>query len=204
MLLASWFLVYFLKNFTSYKAKNLGSVGWRAVKLPAIKLENDSTASRTRTEADWFVWGRGRLADFFLRPPTLTAGNFAALWPTDPKFWALKDLILLKKYIKNQETSSILKVDFALSMWPHFHRVYLVTIWSHLTISVYFYPLNHCAMGLNNPTYSPRLYSILRIINSFLYTFVTASSSLQIRCRQSRLEKMLVNLRFGSLFSTLV
>ena len=41
-----------------------------------------------------------KAVDFFLRPPTLTASNFAALWPTDPKFLALKDLYSLKKYDK--------------------------------------------------------------------------------------------------------
>ena len=50
------------------------------------------------------------------------AGKFAALWPTDPKFSSIKDLNLLKKHIKNQEASSILRVVFALSNWPHLHR----------------------------------------------------------------------------------
>ena len=50
------------------------------------------------------------------------ANNFAALWPTDFKFSAIKDLNLLKKYIKNQEANSILKVVFAFSKWPHLHR----------------------------------------------------------------------------------
>ena len=67
-------------------------------------------------------WGRGRLADFFLRPPTLTVSSFAALWPKDFKFSAKKDLNLLKRYTKNQKAGSILKVDFALSKWPHLHR----------------------------------------------------------------------------------
>ena len=35
--------------------------------------------ARVRTLADWLKWGRGQVADFFLRPPTLTASNFAAL-----------------------------------------------------------------------------------------------------------------------------
>ena len=49
------------------------------------------------------------------------AGNFAALQPTDPKFSAFKDLNLLKKHVKNQEPSSILRVIFALSKSPHLH-----------------------------------------------------------------------------------
>ena len=56
------------------------------------------------------------------RPPTLTAGNFKALWSKDPKFLALIVRNLLKKHTKNQEASSILKVGFALSKWPHLHR----------------------------------------------------------------------------------
>ena len=38
--------------------------------------------------------GMAEAADFFLRTPSLTASNFAALCPTDPKFKALKDLHL--------------------------------------------------------------------------------------------------------------
>ena len=53
-------------------------------------------------------------------------GNFAALWPTDPKFLALKDLNLFKTVSKVQKTSSILRVGFALSKWPHLHRAYVV------------------------------------------------------------------------------
>ena len=120
MLLASWFLVCFFKRLRSFNDKNLRSVGQRAAKLPAIKLwewldrDQDSNPGRL---ADW-----GRLADFFLRPPTLTASNFAALWSTDPKFSAFKHLNLLKKHTKNQEASSILRVVFTLSKWPHLHR----------------------------------------------------------------------------------
>ena len=35
--------------------------------------------TRSRTWADWFEWGRGQAADFFLRPLTLRASNFEAL-----------------------------------------------------------------------------------------------------------------------------
>ena len=44
---------------------------------------------------------------------SLMACNFAALWPTDPKFSALKDLNPFKTVYKIQEASSILKVGFA-------------------------------------------------------------------------------------------
>ena len=117
----------FFKRFRSFIAENLESVGQRAAKLPAIKLWEWFEGAGYRTEADWFGWGRGRLADFFLRPPTLTACNFAALQPTDPKFLALKDLNLLKKHTKNQVASSILKVIFAFSKWPHLHRAYVIS-----------------------------------------------------------------------------
>ena len=41
-------------------------------------------------------------------------GNFAAFCPRDPIFTALKDINLLKKYIKNQKAGSILSVIFGL------------------------------------------------------------------------------------------
>ena len=54
-----------------------------------------------------------KAADFFLRTPTLTASNFAALCPADPKSLTLKDLNLFLKRIKFQGAGSILRVDFA-------------------------------------------------------------------------------------------
>ena len=42
-----------------------------------------------------------------------------------------------KTVSKGQEATSILRVGFALSKWPHLHRAYLVTVCSHLTRSVY-------------------------------------------------------------------
>ena len=117
-MLASWFSVHFYKGFRSFNAVNIGSVGLKAAKLLSIKLLEWFEPGQSQTWAKWFEWGQA--ADFFLRPPTLTASNFEELWPTDPIFTALKDLNLLKKYTKNQEASSILRVDFALSKWPHF------------------------------------------------------------------------------------
>ena len=58
------------------------------------------------------------MADFFLRPPTLTAGNFEALQPTDLKFSALKDQNL-ERYQKYQETINNFRLGFALSNRPH-------------------------------------------------------------------------------------
>ena len=68
------------------------------------------------------LWEGKNHLNFFFRPPTLIVSNFEALKSTDSKFLAFKDLNLLKKHIKNQETSSILRVVFALSKSPHFHR----------------------------------------------------------------------------------
>ena len=48
--------------------------------------------------------------------------KFAAHWPIDPKFSALKHLNFFNKHTKNQEDSSILRVVFTLSKWPHLHR----------------------------------------------------------------------------------
>ena len=51
--------------------------------------------------------------------------------------YSKKDLNLLKKYIKHQEVGSLLKVFFALSKWPHFHRAYLVTVPKRMSIAVH-------------------------------------------------------------------
>ena len=99
MLLASWFFVYFFKRFRYFIAENLKSVGQRVAKWPAIKLWEWFDPGTTQIRADWFEGGRGQMADFFLRPPTLTASNFAAIWPKDLKFTVIKDLNLLKKYV---------------------------------------------------------------------------------------------------------
>ena len=79
MLLATWFLMCFFKKFRSFNTKNLGSVGQRAAKLHAIKLGEWFDPGHSRMRAAWFAWCRGWPADFFLRPPTLTASNFEAL-----------------------------------------------------------------------------------------------------------------------------
>ena len=79
ILLASWFLVCFFKRFRSFSAENLGSVGQRAAKLPAIKLWEWFDFARVRTRADWFKWGRSRAANFSLRLPNWKGGIFSAL-----------------------------------------------------------------------------------------------------------------------------
>ena len=66
-----------LNGLRAFNAENLGSVGQRTAKLLAIKLWEWFDPGRSRTRADCFEWGRrGQAADFFLRPPTLTAINF--------------------------------------------------------------------------------------------------------------------------------
>ena len=125
MLLATWIFVCFFKRFRSFDSENLGSTGQRAAKLQAIKVWEWCDPGRSRMRADRFEWGQGRMADFFLRPPTLTDSNFVALWPKDPIFTALKDLNLLKKSVNIEEAGSLLKI--CLLKWPHFHKAYLVT-----------------------------------------------------------------------------
>ena len=117
-----------LKRFRSFNAENFWALGQRAAKLLAIKLWEWFDFARVRTRADWFKWGRGRMADFFMRPPTLKAGNFEALWLIDPIFTALKVLNPLKRYFKHQEASYNFKLGFALSNRPHFNSVYLVRV----------------------------------------------------------------------------
>ena len=59
---------------------------------------------------------------------SLMAGNFAALWPTDPKFLELKDQILFITVSKVQEASSILRIVFTHLKWPHLNRAYLLGV----------------------------------------------------------------------------
>ena len=122
MLLGSWFLVCFFKRFRCLNAENLGSVGQRAAKLLAVKVGGlkKKSAGRPRPQSASLLGFDSRSRSN--HSESLMANNFAAHWPTDPKFLALKDLNLLKKHTKNQEASSILRVVFALSKWPHLHR----------------------------------------------------------------------------------
>ena len=64
MLLATWFLVCFLKRFRSFNAKNLGSVGQRAAKLLAVKVGGlkkglPAGPGHTRTTRPEFELDRG-------------------------------------------------------------------------------------------------------------------------------------------------
>ena len=137
MLLASWFLLYFSKRFRSLNAENLRSVGQRASKLPAVRfgglkkksaawpwpLSNQSAQIQSRASSNHFQ--------------SLTASNFKALWPTDLKFSAFKDLFPFSIVSKAQEAGSILRVNFALSKWHHLHRAFSLTVPFDLILSVY-------------------------------------------------------------------
>ena len=81
-----------------------------AVKVGGLKKKS---ASRPRPQSaslpGFESWSRSNHSQ------SLMAGNFATHEPTDFKFSAIKHLNLLKKHTKNQETSSILRMVFALS-----------------------------------------------------------------------------------------
>ena len=133
MLLKIWSLL--VKGLQSYQPSNFDN------DLKAKGFEPGHTG--------WL--GPGPAGRPFLRSPTLTASNFAALWPTDPKFLALKDLNLLKKHTKNQVASSILKVVFAFSKWPHLHRDLLLV-----------YDLNRTPLYLYSP-YTEKLWFFVSV-----------------------------------------
>ena len=122
MLPATWFLVYLFKRLISFNPVNMGSVDQRAAKVLAIKLWEWFDSAQTLMVRV----GPGSGGRLFMRSPTLTASNFAALWPTDLKFSAFKDLKPFSKCVKFQEVTSILRLCFVLSKWPHFDSGYLL------------------------------------------------------------------------------
>ena len=118
--------MYVLKRFKPFYEKKFGvcrSKGCKITSHQTLRMIGPWPGFEPG-QTGWL--GPGPAGRLFLRPPTLTAGNFAALWPTDPKFLALKDLNPFKTVSKVQKTSSILRVGFALSKWPHLHRAYVV------------------------------------------------------------------------------
>ena len=149
--------------------------------------------------------GPGPAGRLFLRPPTLTAGNFAALWPTDPKFLALKDLNPFKTVSKVQKTSSILRVGFALSKWPHLHRAYVVggCLFNFGTVVTV---INHNTLIFLIDTYTVLKYKILQSFNDKLirashlnfgsivaqttdcYQLYNCSTSLIVTCLKTRFQ----------------
>ena len=137
MLLAFEILSKLYNRLRSFNARNLQSVGQRASKLPALKLLEWFNPGRSQIQANWFKWGLGQVADFFLRSPALTSSNFKALWSTDLILTILKEITLVKNYTKNQEASCIFRIIFAHSKSPHFHRAYSTTICKRGATTVY-------------------------------------------------------------------
>ena len=108
-------MLHFEKGFRSFNTENLGSVGQRASKLPAVKV-----GGHKKKFADWPRPLSNQSARIPVVPgsnhsQSLMASNFAALSPADTKFLALKDLNPFSTVSKVQEAGSILKVGFALS-----------------------------------------------------------------------------------------
>ena len=116
------------KGFRSFNAKGLGSLGQRASKLPAFKVGGlkKKSAAQPQPHSNHTAYIRERPGSNHSQ--SLMADNFAALWLTDPKFSAFKDLNPFSIVYKVQEAGSILRVGFGLSKWPHFHRAYLSTV----------------------------------------------------------------------------
>ena len=126
-------MLYFKKGIRSFNTENWGSVGQRPPKLPAVKVKGHKKKSADRPRPLWtsrteFELYRGQII--------LKASWLVILKPFDLKFSALTDLNPFKKLLKVQDTSSSLWVGFALSKWPHFHRVYLVTLCKRSFIAV--------------------------------------------------------------------
>ena len=95
MLLAFWNFNTILNGLGTLNAENWGSVDQRAAKLKAIKLWEWFDPGRARIRANCTcnsLTAKAKATDFFFRPPTLTDSDFAALWPTDPIFTAIKFL----------------------------------------------------------------------------------------------------------------
>ena len=97
-----------------------------ASKLLAVKFGGLKKKSATRPQAYLNQLAWVRLPPGSNHFQSLTNSNFAALWPTEFVFAVFKDLKLLKT--KKKESGSILRVSFALSKWPHLHRVYLINV----------------------------------------------------------------------------
>ena len=146
MLPVSWNFNTLYNGSRSFNDRNMESAGETAAKLLAIKLWEWFDLGTTQIRADWFDQGQGRVADFFMRPPTLTASNFAAPWSTDLKFLAFKDLNPFSRCAKFQEATSILRLSFALSKWLHFDSVHLLGGPFVLLLIVHF----HCYESWNH------------------------------------------------------
>ena len=114
----------------------MGSVSQKAAKLLAVKVGGLKKKSSTRPWPHSNQSARIRDHPRSNRSQSLMAGNFAALQPTDPKFSARKDLNPFTTVLKVQGASSILRVSFALSKYPHFNSAYLVKVRFSLDLAV--------------------------------------------------------------------
>ena len=121
-------MVYLSNGFRTFHTINMGSVGQRAAKLLAVNVGGLKKESAIRPWPHSNQSARVRSWAKSNHSQSLMAGNFAALWPTDPTFSGLKDLNPFKAFYKIQEASSILKVGFAPLKWPYLHRAYVVTV----------------------------------------------------------------------------
>ena len=99
-----------------------------ASKLPAVKVGGLKKKSALRPKCFQVRSARVRLRPGSNHSQTLSNSNFAVLWHTDPKFTALKDLKTCQTVSNVQEASSILRVCFALSKWPHFNSADLLRV----------------------------------------------------------------------------
>ena len=113
MLLASWTFWTVEKGFRSFNAENLGSIGQRAAKLPAIKLQEWFDFARNRTRADWptgagagrqtfswdlQLWKLVTLQPFDLKTPYLQHRKFSrSIW-----------YLLLLLYIRTKKCNTII------------------------------------------------------------------------------------------------
>ena len=112
--------------FRSFLTSNTESVDQRASKLLTVKLYKWFGPGQTWTRAKGACMAEmAESADFFLRPATLTAGNFNVIWPRDLKFLILKYLNPLKN---DEDTNYNFRLGFALSNRPHFNSVYLLRV----------------------------------------------------------------------------
>ena len=137
MLLVSWNFYTIKKGFTSFIAENLRSIGQRAAKLLAVNIRGLKKKSASQPRPLLNQSARVRTRAKSNHSQSLMAGNFAALWSIGPKFSAFKDLMFFSTVSKAQEASSILKVGFALSNWPHFYSLFSNRFkWSSIAVYV--------------------------------------------------------------------
>ena len=98
-------LTYFETRFRSFNTGNMGSVGQRAVKLPALKvggLKKKYANSAITAEACAIVIGPGSNLPGFESFPKFGRWQLCSpLTYTDPILPVLKDLNLLSRYVKS-------------------------------------------------------------------------------------------------------